>query len=301
VLKSSMSSIVKLRFVILILTAIGVFVISIFFAIRVFRPKKASLLIQTNPEAKVIINNLEVGTTPYEAELTDKQIILKLESGTLIPYEAKVKLVAGVTTVVRRNFGPNRESSSGEVISFEKKGGKEANVSVISTPQAAQVFLDGAFYDFSPTKLVNVALGEHELRVSAIGYLERSFLINTEGGYNLTAIVELASDPEYLKEEVLGEADINEEEALGTWIKIKETPTGFLRVREQASTGSREVAKVVPGEQFILIEESEDGSWYKIKKGDKELGWILGDYAKRLDESDTPIEDPDNHSDPNNN
>ncbi len=63
-------------------------------------------------------------------------------------------------------------------------------------------------------------------------------------------------------------------------VEIKDTETGYLNVRECASTGCAEVGKVVPGE--VLILRGQDGNWFKIEMEDGELGWVYAKYAKKL-------------------
>jgi uncharacterized protein YgiM (DUF1202 family) len=57
-----------------------------------------------------------------------------------------------------------------------------------------------------------------------------------------------------------------------------QTPTGFLRVRDQASLGGAEIGQVKPGETYTLLDEQS--GWYKIKFNNKE-GWISSQYAQK--------------------
>ncbi len=59
-------------------------------------------------------------------------------------------------------------------------------------------------------------------------------------------------------------------------VLIKETGTGWLRVRKGPGTDYAEITKVNVGDSFTLLEESF--KWYKIKIGEEE-GWIFSDYA----------------------
>jgi uncharacterized protein YgiM (DUF1202 family) len=60
---------------------------------------------------------------------------------------------------------------------------------------------------------------------------------------------------------------------------IKETETGWLKVRENNSASSKEVIKVKPGEQYVLLSEEKD--WYKIDLGSSKSGWISATYAEK--------------------
>jgi uncharacterized protein YgiM (DUF1202 family) len=62
-------------------------------------------------------------------------------------------------------------------------------------------------------------------------------------------------------------------------IKIKETETGWLRVRESSSSASKEVAKINPGATYTMLEETRD--WYKIDLGNGTNGWISTSYGEK--------------------
>ncbi|MCA9381934.1 SH3 domain-containing protein [Candidatus Dojkabacteria bacterium] len=61
-------------------------------------------------------------------------------------------------------------------------------------------------------------------------------------------------------------------------LEIKETETGFLRVRETASGFSKEVAKVLSGERFEYLQRSDAG-YYEIKYSGDKTGWVSGQYV----------------------
>lgn len=61
-------------------------------------------------------------------------------------------------------------------------------------------------------------------------------------------------------------------------LEIKETETGFLRVRESASGFSKEVAKVLSGERYEYLQRSETG-WYEIKYSGDKKGWVSSQYV----------------------
>lgn len=78
-----------------------------------------------------------------------------------------------------------------------------------------------------------------------------------------------------------GEVLESEEEVVETSasISIKETETGWLRVRGGAGTSYQEITRVYPGETYLLLEESS--GWYKIKLDEEREGWIAGRYATK--------------------
>jgi N-acetylmuramoyl-L-alanine amidase len=60
-------------------------------------------------------------------------------------------------------------------------------------------------------------------------------------------------------------------------ITINDTPTGFLRVRQ--NPWGLEIAKVHPGDNFTPTEEKEN--WFQIVLQDGSTGWIYGEYVTK--------------------
>lgn len=241
-------------------------------------PAKAGLLVETEPRSSVLVDGEQVGTTPVDISRRAGEMVIKLvpiaENGPLAPYETKVTLAPGIKTVIRRNFGPTEEESAGEVISFEKLGGRLATLSVVSSPDAAQVFLDGVAQGFTPLRVEQITVGDHKISVSAPGYGQREITVQAAPGFKLTVVAKLARQGEL--------AETKEEKEI--FVEILPTPTGFLRVREEPSTVATEAARVTPGKKYLYIDENEDGTWYKIEHQQGKTGWISASYAKKLEE-----------------
>lgn len=62
-------------------------------------------------------------------------------------------------------------------------------------------------------------------------------------------------------------------------IEIKNTPTGWLNVRQGPGTSYPQITKVYPGESYPLLEEK--GDWCKIKISDKVEGWVISQYVNK--------------------
>lgn len=270
-----------------VLTLVGIsFVVGLtFFLVGYFKPKKAGVLIETTPVALVYIDGVQVGRTPYEATRTPSEVVVKLIPESLdkplAPYEIKVKLGAGIKTVITREFGESEEVSAGQVISFEKVAAGETSLAVVSFPDSAQVSIDGQIRGFSPIKLTDISAGEHQIAVSAERFKERTLTVKTITGYKLTAVVKLAVNLELPKEEPQDEQRKKPETKYQ--IEILDTPNGFLRVRSEPSTAADELAKVKTGEKFKFIEEDAKTGWFKIEyEGGKE-GWVSNEYAKKTE------------------
>ena len=284
----------KLRTLSIILIVAGLILGIAFFVIGSLKPKSAGIVIETTPAANVFIDGEQVGRTPYDGTRKPGEITIKLipESfeAPLAPFETKVTLIAGIETVVKREFGESDEASSGEIISFEKVGGKEASLAVVSIPDAAQISIDGSIRGFAPYKTSSIVPGEHQVKVYAPGFSEKSFSIGTVEGYKLTVVVKLKPNGE----EVLSDEDDKApEEPKQEEVEILSTPTGFLRVRSEPSTAGEEVAQVEPGDRFPYLDKDEDTGWFKIEYEDGEEGWVSNQYAKKVeDDEEEEAEEP---------
>lgn len=286
----------KKKIISTILALIGITLVgfAVLLFLGVFKDQQSGILVESDPQATVFINEVEVGKTPYEANRESGEVLLRIkpdpiEGVVLDDYETKIDLVPGIRTIVKRVFRETEESSSGVVVSFDKLGGIESLVTVVSVPDNAQVSIDGKVYGYTPLR-VKIPAGDHTLLVSSDKYLEKSLPIRVYAGYKLTASVKLAKsdkpkEPEQLA--VLGET--TETPNLGR-IKINKTDTGFLRVRSGANTGFPEIAQVKPDDEYDILEEGENASWYKIKVvsttnegATNEIeGWVSSEFVTKI-------------------
>lgn len=260
-----------------------------------FKPTGAGIFVETNPVSSVFINGELSGRTPYEEARKQGEITVKLVPESfekpLAPYESKVNLVAGVRTVIRWEFGDSEAQGTGEIVSFEKVPKDETSLSVVTIPTSSQVQIDGASAVFTPYKSSSITSGEHTLFFSSKGFSDRTLRVKTESGYKLTAVIQLAENTEFSQELVVEEAPPAEKVVE---IEILSTPTGFLRVRDEASTLGEEVAQVKPGEKYKLVDEDEETGWFLIEyksatsSGEARQGWVSNSYAKKTDD-DTDI------------
>lgn len=231
--------------------------------------QRAGLRIQTNLPALVFLNNNHIGNTPFQDEnLKEGEylVTLKDEGSNSALWQGYVKLYKGTVAAINRDFAQNLPGA-GEVVTLQK--GKGATV--VSNPPNATVSVNGAVVGKTPLSL-NLPSGDHNFLVTKDNYINRSIRANLADGYNITLNVDLA----------LTDADLTKLQAnpvVAPQVVIKQTPTGFLRVRATPSTSGQEVARVVPGETLTLLEEVQ--SWYKIKTADGKEGYISSSYAEK--------------------
>lgn len=68
---------------------------------------------------------------------------------------------------------------------------------------------------------------------------------------------------------------------MGDSVTIKDTETGYLNVREGASTATKIITTIDPGATYPLLDTSTNGDWYKIELDDGNAGWISTKYAEK--------------------
>lgn len=270
-----------------IYTLVGILFVSglAFFLVGYFNPKKAGILIESDPVSLVFIDGVQVGRTPYDATRPPSEVIIKLIPESLdrplVTYETKVNLGAGIKTIIKREFGESDEASAGEVVSFERVGAGETSLAVVSIPDSALVSIDGQVKEFAPAKISGILAGEHQIAVSAERYKERTLTVKAITGYKLTAVVKLALNPEMPKEETINETEKEPEKTYQ--VEILATPNDFLRVRSEPLTTGDEISRVKTGEKYKFIDEDEKSGWFKIEYEEGKEGWVSNEYAQKVE------------------
>lgn len=239
-----------------------------------FEDQESGVLIESEPAAVVYINDQEVGNTPFESNLKPGEITIRIkpfsEDVILDDYETKINLVPGVRTIVKRVFKQTEEYSSGAVVSFEKMGGKESYLTVVSVPDNSQVVLNGKILGYTPLR-VKIDPGDHNLTVVSNKYLDKTLPIRIYAGYKLTASIKLAKSDNLEVESKVETVDLGR-------LRVNDTDTGFLRVRQGNGTNFQVVSEIKPGEEYQILEISSDENWYKIMVGESE-GWVSAEFV----------------------
>ncbi|OGH21341.1 MAG: hypothetical protein A2958_00885 [Candidatus Levybacteria bacterium RIFCSPLOWO2_01_FULL_38_13] len=245
------------------------------------RGGKGALQVTSTPKSKVYLNGRLIGETPLcrcknkeMFSMGEYSIRLVPKEGELKPFEEKVKIENGVLTVLDRTFGDGASSS---LITLEETGKRQADLMVITFPDKADVILDSNLAGQSPLLLKNITESDHELKLIKDGYLEKILRIKTSKGFSLHAVVSLGVSPN-LSGSSLPIISASPTPSVQK-ILILETPTGFLRVREDSSLLSAEIDRVNPRQTFELIEERE--GWFKIKLESGKTGWVSSQYAEK--------------------
>lgn len=250
----------KLIIVLVVFIIIGGFLFLIISGVG--KPKIASLMVESNLITSVYVDGKKVGETPYTGTYDAREVVVGVGN-----YETRVNLEPGIKTVIERDFTAN--NSSGEIISFEKSGGNETSLAVVTNPDLATVNLDNISRGVAPLKIDGLTAGTHNLSISINGYKLRNFSINLVPGYKLVTVVDLAQTS-------VKKIDLIPNQV---FIQILDTPNGFLRVRNQPTTATDEIGQVRPGEKYQLIKTDSKTGWYDIQLTATSSGWVSNTYA----------------------
>ena len=118
-----------------------------------------------------------------------------------------------------------------------------------------------------------MAAGEHQFVLSKENYLNRSIRATLVDGFSLQISADLAISEADLTRSVTVPVTTSNE------VVVKRTPTGFLRVREDATTNAKEITRVSAGETLGLLEEKT--GWSRVRMKDGKEGWVSSAYIEK--------------------
>lgn len=235
--------------------------------------EKSGVEIVSSPIAKVYLNGKESGMTPYKNNsLVPGKITIKLEDEGN-SWEREIKLENNVTTVI--NWKLSKDNSSGYILSMEKSGESDGLL-INSIPGGAMIFVDGELKAISPNKIENLGEGDKKISLSYPGFKSVNLIVKMVKNYQIVIDAKLEKEEKTKISEVSSPTPLKQ---IVPMVKIKETETGWLRVRSNASGGGAEVGRVKPGESYELLGQNSD--WYQIKF-DGKSGWISVKYAEKI-------------------
>lgn len=249
-----------------------------------FKPAKAGLKVESSPRSTVYLDGEEVGQTLFEdKQLSPGEKTLRLvpEDSGLFSWETRIKLTGGALSFVSRDFAETEALSSGKIITMEKlTDSKKIALTIISSPDSCSVKIDGEEKGHTPVSLEDLPEGDHQIVLSSPGFKDIQVSTQITPGFRFILNFKLAQKEE-AEEKAEEEEKKEDEEPARPYVEIKDTPTGWLRVRMEPSISATEAAKVNPGEKYPLLDE--DSGWYKIPYEKNKEGWISGQHAEKYE------------------
>ena len=263
-------------------------------------PKEGELRVDSQPEATVFLNDKNIGRTPYRDKQPTGDYTIKLvpDSATtqLTSWEGSISVGQNLLTYVNANISDSDLTTAVDVVWLQKITSSGSEFSVTTSPDGATVLVDDVVKGVTPLTLSDIIPGDHTVSITNTGFLSRTLQIKTTAGYRLIANLKLALSPGSPTPTASPTASVTTTGTSGTpsasssasqkpnppipYVVIKDTPTGFLRVRMDASTTATEAARVNPGDKFH-VEDSQSG-WYEIKYDGTNMGWVSAQYVQAV-------------------
>lgn len=275
----------------------AVLIVIIFLAVLIFgvykllsgRSGVAGFKVISTPNSSIFLNDKLIGKTPFDDKYAAGEYILKLIpegiSNQAVSWQGKVTLNPKVLTYVNRDLGTSELTSAGEILTLGKISQQQAQLEVTSQPDGATVILDGQEKGNTPLSAFEVTSGDHEIAVSSPGFSSRTVRISAVIGFKLLANVQLALAP---GQEVTpsgtatsSSTTTKTNEIAKPYVLIKDTPTGFLRVRVAPALSATEAAQVKPGEKYPFVDAKE--GWFQITYEKDKNGWVSGSFAEKVE------------------
>ncbi len=277
------------------LLLILVLLFAVFVAVRFFifdkQNEYGKLKIISSPTASVFLNSAVIGKTPFEDKYKVGEYLLKLipesTSTDTASWNGKINIYKNALTYVNRELGSSDIASAGEIFTTTKMTKKPQNaqsgeIYVETEPQGAIITLDNDEKGVAPLILDNVRRGDHEISVFMPGFFRRTQKINVDPGYRVNAAFKLAIDQSSsfakTSEDKTKTASSSGGTTDKTYVKIRDNPQGWLRVRVDGSIDATESAKVKPGEKYELMDEKT--GWFKIKYNNNSEGLVSGNFTE---------------------
>lgn len=259
-------------FIILTLLAISSLVIK-FASQPVFRllgySAKSGISITATPQAKVLIDQVEVGNTPLVKEdLSVGEHQIRLESKTIF-WQTTVRLEKGVVTTVNRELAISTASSSGEIVSLYQGRG----VNITSVPINAQVQIDDKIFGSTPLMIDQIPPGEHTFFLTATGFISRQIRASIPDGYRLNIHTDLAVSQDSLDPPAISKVTVLQKGV------VLDTGVGFLRVREAPQILAKELTRIKVGDNLVVISELEE--WFKVRLADGTEGFVAAEFVRK--------------------
>lgn len=265
-------------------------------------PKEGELRVESSPSVSVFLDNKHLGRSPLKEKVQAGEYTLRLvpdsTTGDIASWQGKISVGPNLLTYVNAILSESELSSAVDMLWLEKSVANKPELSVVTNPDGASVVVDDATKGVTPLTISDLDSGEHNLTIASPGFLTRTMKIKLTSGFKLIASLKLALSTTSVQLEATPSTQIsgaptptikagvtkaasssatNTIDPAKPFVVIKETPTGFLRVRVEPATSATEAGRVKPGEKYHVF-DTQNG-WYQILYDEVSKGWISGQYA----------------------
>lgn len=265
----------KLTLLLLLAVLLGIFAVII--VIIIGNNRKSKLVFESNIEALVFVDGVQIGVTPVEYETNLRQVSYEMKSQNLSssattppPHADTLSLTPRTKTIVRHNFGDDIGSSSSQMMQLIPFRPFGRRILVTSDPTNSSVFNQGIFLGSTPL-LFEAKSDEYELEVRSAGFANQTARLSPQVGFDLLVHLNLSiQNTEVLPQEK-------------KYVLVKNNPLGYVRVRTSPSPYSDEIARVESGKEYELLGLTDEDRWTQIKLNDAQSGWILSTALEVLE------------------
>ena len=272
-------------------------------------PKEGELRVESTPVVSVFLDNKHLGRSPLKEKVTAGEYTLRLvpesTTGDIAPWQGKITVGPNLLTYANAILSESELSSAVDMLWLEKSVAKKPELSVVTNPDGASVVIDDTTKGITPLTIQDLEAGEHNLTIASPGFLTRTMKVKLTAGFKLIASLKLALStatpviPESTASastttttitpsptpkagaSKTATASATTADPAKPFVLIKDTPTGFLRVRTDAASSASEAGRVNPGQKFHLYDEKN--GWYEIAYDGTSKGWISGQYATKTE------------------
>lgn len=265
-------------------------------------------IISDPPGASVYIDNTEIGKTPFtSSRLTEGDYDLRVENVGYEPQTTRIRIQKGYTSNVSVKLFPMPVPSTVNVFEgSDNLYNLSSNNNQIASD--TQTWAKAVIY-WNQTRGVNLEgvgvnkelVFDYYLDYKGDIYDDMGNLVTEDGAFDELrdsergAYLGRVSDGEGLtemaRESLESFRSVPTPEDQETRVRILPTGLGWLRVREQPSTGSLEIARVDVGQEYTLLEDGED--WVRIKVSDTVEGWVSKTYTETISPQEIPETEPE--------
>jgi hypothetical protein len=275
-------------------------------------PKQGELRVDSNPGSTILLDNKNLGRAPFRDKVSSGRYTIKLvpDSTTtqLASWEGNIVVGPNLLTYVNADLTESELSTAVDILWLEKISSKQSELSVMTSPDGANVLVDDVTRGVTPISISDITPGDHTVTVTSVGFLTRTLKIRTTPGYKLISSMKLGlssggqipeaspsatPSPSGKVTPALPAGRPTPKTATSSaqpnpakpYLVVKDTPTGFLRVRMEPGTNSTESARINPGDKFTILDTQivSGTNWYQIRYDITNTGWVSGTYVDTVE------------------